>query len=155
MRNLVLARVQISSEAAELAVLASARYARSLNVAVSIAVVDPGGHVVAFQRTDGAPFHTRGIAEDKAATAVSFGVSTRKLAEVLAGHGEHVRSGLQLRPQLVILAGGLPIGVDGQVVGAIGVSGTTEEMDERIAAVGVDAVLGQASQSQSIDRTVK
>jgi len=155
MKSLIMERSQVSSEAAECAVLASARYARSLNAGVSIVVVDTGGHVVAFQRTDGAPFHTRGIAEDKAITAVSFGIPTRSLAEALQGHSELVRTGLQLRPQLVMLAGGLPIDVDGKVVGAIGVSGTTEEIDERIAAVGVDALTTHSSQPPSKNRTIE
>lgn len=142
MKKLIVERFQISGEAAESAALASARYARSLNVAVSIAVVDTGGHLAAFLRTEGAPFHSRGIAEDKAVTAVSFGLPTRVLADALQGHPERVRSGLQLRPQFAMLGGGLPICVDGKVVGAIGVSGTSEEIDERIAAEGVAAIAG-------------
>lgn len=137
---------QVSSEAAECAAAACARYARSLNVAVSVAVVDKGGHLIAFLRTDGAPFHTRGIAEDKAVTAVSFGIPTRALAEAVHGQAEPVRSGLQLRPQLVMLAGGLPIHFQGKVIGAIGVSGATEEIDERIAVAGLDAFTSSTSQ---------
>lgn len=153
MKNVVIERYQVSSEAAESAALACARYARSLNVAVSIAVVDTGGHLVAFLRTDGAPFHTRSIAEDKAVTAASFGVPTRALAEALQDHPEQVRSGLQLRPQLVLLGGGLPISFQGKVVGAIGVSGTTEEIDERIAAAGLDVLLSSTPQPQPTERT--
>ena len=146
MKHIAIERFQVSSEGAENAVLACACYARSLNAAVSIAVVDTGGHLVAFQRTDGAPFQTRGIAEDKAATAASFGIPTRALTEALQGHPDLVRNTLQHRPQLILLAGGLPICVDGQVVGAIGVSGTTEDIDERIAAAGLDAIIAGPSQ---------
>jgi len=153
MKNIVVERYQISSEAAEGAASACARYARSLNVAVSIAVVDTGGHLVSYLRTDGAPFHTRGIAEDKAVTAASFGMPTRALAEALQGHPEPVRSGLQLRPQLVLLGGGLPITFQGKVVGAIGVSGTTEEIDERIAVAGLDALVSTTPQPQPTERT--
>jgi uncharacterized protein GlcG (DUF336 family) len=141
MKKLALERYQISNEAAESAVSACARYARSLNAAVSIAIVDTGGHLMAFLRADGAPFHTRGVAEDKAITAASFGIPTRTLAEALRAQPELVRSGLQLRPQFVMLAGGLPILFQGKVIGAIGVSGATEEIDERIAAAGLDALL--------------
>ena len=148
MKNLAIERFQISSEAAESAVLACARHARSLSAAVSIAVVDTGGHLVAFQRTDGAPFHTRGIAEDKAVTAVSFGIPTRTLAEALQGRSELVRDTLQQRPQLVMLAGGLPICVAGKIIGAIGVSGATEEIDERIATAGLDSVCASSPQQQ-------
>lgn len=140
MKTLVIEHFQISSDAAERVAAAAARHARSLNAAVSIAVVDTGGHLIAFQRTDGAPFHTRTIAEDKAVTAVSFGIPTRTLAQALQSQSELVRSGLQLRPQFVVLAGGLPICADGKLVGAIGVSGTTEEIDERIATVSLDAL---------------
>lgn len=140
--NLVIERFQVSSEAAEYAVQASARLARSLNLAVSIALVDTGGHLVAFLRTDGAAFHTRGIAEDKAVSAVSFGIPTKVLGEALQSRSEEVRNVLRLRPQLVALGGGLPISIDGRVVGAIGVSGATEEIDERIAAEGLAAISG-------------
>lgn len=142
MKSIVVERSQISSEAAESVALASARYARSLDAPVSIAVVDTGGHLLAFLRTERASFHSRGIAEDKAVTAVSFGIPTRTLADALQSHSELVRNGLQLRPHLVMLAGGLPIYVGGKVVGAIGVSGTTEEIDERIAAEGLSAISG-------------
>jgi uncharacterized protein GlcG (DUF336 family) len=142
MESLVIERFQVSSEAAELAVQAGARYARSLQAAVSIVVVDTGGHLVAFVRTDGAAFHTRGIAEDKAVSAVSFGIPTKVLGEALQSRSEEVRNVLRLRPQLVALGGGLPIVVDGKVVGAIGVSGATEEIDERIAAEGLAAISG-------------
>jgi len=140
MKSLVIERFQISSEAGEFAVQASARLARSLNLAVSIALVDSGGHLLAFLRTDDAAFHTRGIAEDKAVSAVSFGIPTKALGEALQSRSEEVRSVLRLRPQLVALGGGLPISVDGKVVGAIGVSGATEEIDERIAAEGLAAI---------------
>ena len=140
MKSTVIERYQISSEAAESVAQAGARYARSQKAAVSIAVVDTGGHLVAFVRTDGAAFHTRGIAEDKAVSAVSFGIPTKVLGDALQGRSEEVRSVLRLRPQLVALGGGLPISVDGKVVGAIGVSGSTEEIDERIAAEGLAAI---------------
>lgn len=142
MKNSIVQRFQISSVAAEGVASASARYARSLNAAVSIAVVDTGGHLIAFQRTEGASFHSRGVAEDKAATAVSFGAPTRAMAKFLEGESDQVRRTLQLRPQLVLLAGGMPIIVEGQVVGAIGVSGSTEEVDERIATEGLSAIFG-------------
>lgn len=153
MKDLAIAHYQVSSAAAESAAAACARQARSLHTPVSIAVVDTGGHLMAFLRTDGAPFHTRGIAEDKAVTAVSFGVPTRTLAEALQAQPERVRSGLQLRPQFVMLAGGLPIRFEGKVIGAIGVSGATEEIDERIAAAGLDAFLTHSSQQPTTDRT--
>jgi len=142
MMSIVVERSQISSLAAESVAQASARYARSQNAAVSIAVVDTGGHLLAFVRTDGAAFHTRGIAEDKAVSAVSFGIPTKVLGEALQSRSEEVRSVLRLRPQLVALGGGLPVNVDGKVVGAIGVSGSTEEIDERIAAEGLAAISG-------------
>ena len=146
MKKPVMACYQVSSEAAESAAAFCARYARSLSAAVSIAVVDRGGHLMAFLRADGAPFHTRGIAEDKAVTAASFGISTRGLAETLQAHPELVRSGLQLRPKFVMMGGGLPIFFEEQIIGAIGVSGATEEIDERIAAAGLDAFASSSSE---------
>jgi uncharacterized protein GlcG (DUF336 family) len=154
MKSIVVERSQISSEAAEYAVQASACFARSLNAAVSIAVVDTGGHLVAFVRTEGAPFHTRSIAEDKAATAVSFGISTKALGEALQSRSENSRSVLQLRPHLVSLGGGLPICIDGKVVGAIGVSGIAEEIDERIVDGKVVGAISVAGITEEIDERI-
>ncbi len=108
---------------------------------VSVAVLDGGGHLLAFGRGAGAPLHTIDIAQDKALTAVSFGMSTADVGERLRNAPDHVRSCLMLRPRLVPMGGALPFRVDGRLVGAIGVSGASEEQDGECAAAGYRVVV--------------
>ncbi len=130
----------VAWEAAATAVQAAQAKAAELAVAVNVAVVDRSGLLVAFLRAPGAPLHSIDIAIDKAYTAASFGLPTGKWVAALAEHSEGVQRGLVLRPRLVIFGGGLPIGVDGQVVGGIGVSGASEEQDEACARAGLQAI---------------
>ncbi|EXF93538.1 NahX [Pseudomonas fluorescens HK44] len=108
---------------------------------VSVAVLDGGGHLLAFGRGAGAPLHTIDIAQDKALTAVSFGMSTADVGERLRNAPDHVRSCLMLRPRLVPMGGALPFKVGERLVGAIGVSGASEEQDDECAAAGYRAVV--------------
>ena len=130
----------LSHEAAQKAAAECASMAAEKGVAASIAVVDAGGHLVAFVRMTGASLHSMSIAEDKAYTAVSFGASTGALAQVLGALPEHVRDVLRRRPKTVLLKGGVPLLAEGRRLGAIGVSGAAEEMDEEIATAGSAAI---------------
>lgn len=119
----------ISAEAANAAVSAAVAKARELGVRINAAVVDGGGTLAAFLRIPGAFLHSVGIAIDKAYTAASFGFPTSQWGAVLAGD-DRVRQGLMEVPRLMMIGGGLPIIADGRVIGAIGVSGASEEQDE-------------------------
>ena len=99
--------------------------------------------LAAFLRMPGAPLHSVDIAIDKAYTAVSFGLPTSRWTEVLQSHSPAVRDGLVQRPRFVAFGGGLPIVEDGKCIGAIGVSGGSEQQDEQIAHAGL-AALGLA-----------
>lgn len=120
---------------------------RSLGLRISVAVVDGGGHRLAFARENGAPWTTVGVAEDKAFTAVGHGRSTAELARMLSSAPDHLRAVLTQRPRFLPLGGGLPIRIDGAagglsdgvVLGGIGVSGGSEEQDEACALAGVAA----------------
>ena len=114
---------------------AAARHAQQLGVRVNIAVVDTAGNLAAFLRMPGAPLHSIDIAIDKAYTAASFGMATSGWNEALRLHSEAVRQGLVLRPRFVAFGGGLPIVEGGHRVGAIGVSGGSE--DEQCANAGL------------------
>lgn len=116
----------------------SLAHGRSLGAKISVAVVDRGGHVVAFLREAGAPFHTASIAADKAYTAVSFGAPTDKLGAALHGMGPAVFHGLFAQPRMAAFGGGLPIRLDGEIIGGIGVSGGTAEQDEACAQAALD-----------------
>ena len=119
---------------------AAARAAEAMGARVNVAVVDAGGVLAAFLRMPGAPLHSVEIAIDKAYTAASFGLPTSRWTEVLETHSAAVRTGLVLRPRFVAFGGGLPIVEAGAAIGAIGVSGGSEEQDEAIARAGLAAL---------------
>lgn len=130
----------ISWQAAHLIVGQAVRHAREIGAAVNVAVVDAGGTAAAFLRMPGAPLHSVEIAFDKAYTAASFGLPTSSWTDVLLEHSVAVREGLVRRPRFVAFGGGLPIEAGGHRIGAIGVSGATEEQDEAIARHGLSAL---------------
>jgi uncharacterized protein GlcG (DUF336 family) len=103
--------------------------AAALGVQVSVAVVDDGGNLKAFIRMDGAEIAGPSLAVDKAYTAVANRIETYELARQAAPGGPLF--GLQANGggRFVIFGGGVPIVVDGAVVGAIGVSGAAVEQD--------------------------
>jgi uncharacterized protein GlcG (DUF336 family) len=132
----------IAWPAAAAAVQAAAATAQALDRRVNVAVVDTAGTLMAFLRMPGAPLHSVDIAIDKAYTAASFGLATSRWTEVLAGHSQAVCDGLVRRPRFVAFGGGLPLLDAGVAIGAIGVSGASEDEDERIARAGADAITG-------------
>jgi uncharacterized protein GlcG (DUF336 family) len=123
-------------EAAE----AARAHARDLGITISAAVVDRGGAILALVRDNGAPHQTAGVAEDKALTAASFGAPTGAFGKALHDMGPVVFHGLLERPRMAAFGGGLPIVVDGERVGGIGVSGGTAEEDELCARAGLEAL---------------
>lgn len=114
----------------------AAEHAEALGVKVNVAVVDCGGNLIAFQRMNGAFLHSISIAQDKAYAALSFGMPTGAWAQIF-DEQPALKDGLIHRPRFVTLAGGLPIERDGQLLGAIGVSGASEEQDEACAKAGL------------------
>lgn len=112
---------------------------------VSAAVVDAGGHLVAFARMDGAEIAGPTLATDKAFTAVAHSTSTEELAVLAAPGGELF--GLQAggSGRYVVFGGGIPLLRDGVVVGGVGVSGSTVANDVACAQSAVDAFPASAS----------
>jgi glc operon protein GlcG len=103
---------------------------------VCIAIVDDGGHLVYFQRLDGTQTGSVLVSERKAQTAISFKRPSKVFEEQVAG-GRNALLGL---PGATPLEGGIPLVVDGQMIGAIGVSGVTAQQDGMIAQAGADAL---------------
>ena len=105
----------------------------------NIAVVDNGGHLVAFVRMDGAWLGSIDIAIKKAWTARAFDISTKELS-VLAQPGQPFY-GIHASNdgKVMIFAGGVPLKRGDQVVGAIGVSGGTGKQDQSVAEAGAEA----------------
>ena len=96
---------------------------------VSVAVVDGGGHLVAFQRMDGAEIAGPTLATDKAYTAVAHRIATDELTALTAPGGALYGMNANGGGRYVAFAGGLPLWLDGRVVGGVGVSGGTAEQD--------------------------
>jgi uncharacterized protein GlcG (DUF336 family) len=109
---------------------------------MNIAVVDDGGHVLAFARQDGAILAGIDIATRKARTAVLMKMSTAELGEAAAPNGPLY--GIEVtNGGLVIFGGGIPlVKARGDVVGAIGVSAGTVDEDVTVARAGVDVLGG-------------
>jgi uncharacterized protein GlcG (DUF336 family) len=140
----VLSAASVDLDAASRIVAAAHAEAARRSVLVSAAVVDSGGHLVAFGRMDGAEIAGPVLAVDKAFTAVANRVATSELANLAAPGGElfglHTNGG----GRFVIFGGGVPVVVDGVVVGAVGVSGASVADDEACAHAGVAALGDQA-----------
>jgi uncharacterized protein GlcG (DUF336 family) len=106
---------------------------------MNIAVVDDGNNLVAFERMDGAWLGSIDIAQGKAYTARAFNMSTKDLAPLCQSgqplFGIHASND----GRLIIFPGGIPLQKDGEVVGAIGVSGGAVEQDHVVAEAGTEA----------------
>ena len=125
---------------ARVAVDAAAARAQALGVPVNIAVVDLAGGLLAFARLDGAPLLSGSIAQDKAYTVAAFnGVPTHAWFGLIEAEPA-LREGIVHRDRLVIFGGGVPVIVEGTLVGAVGVSGGTAEQDREIAEAGARGV---------------
>lgn len=105
---------------------------------VAIAVVDAGGHLVLFQRLDNTQLGSIEVALQKAKTSALFRRPTKVLEDGLKTGGENLRV-LKL-PQALPIEGGLPIVVDGKIIGAIGVSGVKATEDAQVATAGLAAL---------------
>jgi len=109
------------------------------NWAVSFAIVDDGGHLLWFQRLDGAAATSSYIAPAKAKTA-ALGRRESKVYEDVINNG---RVSFLSAPELQgMLEGGVPVIVDGHVIGAVGVSGVKSNEDAQIARAGIAALTG-------------
>ncbi|WFU84430.1 heme-binding protein [Bradyrhizobium sp. CIAT3101] len=114
--------------------------ATSLGIAYNMAVVDAGGHLLAFLRQDGALIGSIDLAIDKAVTARLFDKATSDLAQ-LAQSGRPLFGIQQSNAgKVVIFGGGIPVVFDGRVVGAVGTSAGTVEQDIAVAEAAISAL---------------
>ena len=130
----------ITLEQAKRAMAAAEAEARKNNWPVVITIVDSGGNDVMMQRLDNTQIGSLAIARGKATTANNLRRSTKLLEDALAAGGAGLR--IVTFPGVVATEGGLPIIVDGRIVGAIGVSGVTSQQDGMVAKAGLDAIAG-------------
>ena len=122
--------------------------ARSMRLKVNIAVVDDGGHLLAFERMDGARPASGYTAITKATSAATFRQPTGPLPAGATNPDPLLNLSLQNAAaasggKITTLLGGVPVVVDGQIIGAVGVGGGTGEQDAQIARAGIQVLLEQ------------
>ena len=123
----VIKKHSISSELAQKMVDEAVAKAKKIGIAENVAVLDDGGHLKAFCRMDGAPILSIEIAQNKAYTAL-FGFTTEDFFAFIKGDPSLLH-GIPTLPRVAAYGGGIPIKIDGEIVGAIGVSGSTVQND--------------------------
>lgn len=127
----VLSQIEVSQ------ILQAARNeAQQQGWAVAIAVVDDGGHPLALERLDGCAPIGAYIATEKARSAAIGRRETKGYEDMVNGG----RTAFVSAPLITSLEGGVPVLVDGQVVGAVGVSGVKAEQDAQVARAGIAAL---------------
>lgn len=128
----------LSLEIAKQVAAAAEKHARDNKWNVCIAIVDEGGHLIYFQRMDGTQYASVVVSQKKAQTAMGFKRPSKTFEDgVVAG-----RNVLVALPGAVPLEGGVPLTVDGEMIGAIGISGVTAQQDGMIAQAGADSLAG-------------
>ena len=129
----------ITLEEAQRIISAAEDKAGQMGQPMNIAVMDAGRNLVAFHRMDGAWVASTDIAIDKAFTSAGRGLTTRKIGEMAQPGQPLFGINTTNGGRIVIFAGGIPLMRDGEVVGAIGVSGGTVDEDHEVAEAGVAA----------------
>ncbi len=126
----------ITLEGAKTMMAAAEAEARKHNWNVAIAIVDAGAKLILFQKMDDTQAGGVNIAIGKATTAVNFKRPTKALEDMIAGG----RSVFLAVEGITPVQGGLPIMVDGKLIGAVGVSGVRSPEDEQIAQAAIDTL---------------
>ncbi len=129
----------VTLDQAKKALAAAMADAKGKNWYMAVAIVDTAGMLVAFEKMDGTQNGSVMIAQDKAVSAAMLRRPTKVIQDAVAGGGAGVRF-LGLRYASPV-EGGLPLVVDGKIVGAIGVSGMASDQDGVTAKAGADALV--------------
>jgi glc operon protein GlcG len=118
-------------------VAAAEAEAKKQNVEVTICVVDDSGNLLFLEKGDGVPIGTVAFAEKKARHAAAYGHPSKDGADAV----KNGNNGVLVMPDFFPAQGGVPIIVDGHVLGGIAASGAKSEIDEAIAQAGVNALI--------------
>ena len=129
-------RPELDDEAALLMLDAARAHAQSIGVPQNIAVVDAAGRMLAFCRMKGAKFHSIDTSTAKAVTAASIAAPTGGAPSEFG-----VLLGITTQGQFTNLKGGLPVLIDGQLAGAIGVGSGAPDEDVEVAQAAIDALM--------------
>ena len=132
--------IKLTLEGAKTILEASEVKANEIKVPMSIAIVDDGCNLLAFERMDGAKITSIDIAINKAFTAAGSRKGTHEYADVASpgkpAFGIHVSN----QGRFTIFGGGLPILINGEIVGGVGCSSGTAEQDRQVAQAGITAL---------------
>ena len=130
----------ITSELAHRMITAAEQKAQEMGHPFVIAIVDESGVLKAFSRMDGAALLSVQVAQDKAYTAIGFGMSTDAWHDFIKNDPPLAAGAVGGIDRLVVFGGGYPITIDGKIVGGIGVSGGHYTQDMEVAKAGLAAL---------------
>lgn len=139
-RNRRMERTMITLKDAKRIIEAAERKAAEIGQPMNIAVADAGGNLIAHVRMDGAWLGSIDISIKKAYTSRAFDIATKDLATHSQSGGQFFGIHASNDGKIMIFAGGIPLKVDGKVVGAIGVSGGSGDQDHAVAEAGAAAL---------------
>lgn len=123
----------VTAISTESMIRAAEHKAEELGIAIATAIVDESGILKAFRRMDGAPLMAVGVSHRKAITAVGFGIPTGEAWHEFIKDDPILSRGVFGIENFILLGGGMPIQVQGAVIGALGVAGGHYKQDEECA----------------------
>lgn len=132
---------RISLEEARIVLAGARAKAEEIGVPMCIAIVDESAQLVAFERMDGGKVTSSTIAQDKAFTAAGAKRTTESYGAASQPGKPAYGINSAIGGRLLVVAGGIPIVVDGDIVGAVGVSSGTPDQDSACAQAGIDRLL--------------
>ncbi|MEV5969580.1 heme-binding protein [Streptomyces sp. NPDC051921] len=130
----------LTTAEAETLLTTARRAAEAAGVAVSVTVLDAGGHLLAFRRDDRAVLISGETSTRKAYTALQLDAPTADLVDLVKPDGPFHSLTTALDRPLLFIAGGLPVHRDGRLIGAVGVGGGAPEQDHAFAGTAVAAL---------------
>lgn len=130
---------KVNLEVAKQIISGAEEEASNIGVQMVISVLDEGGNLIATHRMDDAWLASIDIAQNKAWTSVALKMPTSNLEEATVPNAELYGLNTTNQGRIVVFGGGFPLEVDGKVVGAVGVSGSSVENDVKVAEAGVKA----------------
>ena len=128
---------------ADILISGAAEHAKKIGVPMCIAVTDDAGQLIAFRRMDGGRITSSTLAIDKAFTAAAARKATHEYGEASQPGAPAYGISSALGGRLMVVGGGLPVFVDGEIVGGIGVSSGTPDQDRTVAQAGIESFLTQ------------
>lgn len=134
---------KLTLEDAHIILAGAEQKAKEIGVDMDIAITDDSGNLLLFQRMDNARITSIDIAIGKSFTAAAARKSTRDYGAISQPNGPTFGINTTNQGRFSIVAGGLPIFVDGHIVGGVGCSSGTPDQDESVSQTGIDAFLGQ------------